>query len=272
MTWGERFALEAHRHATQLLPRLPWLQAVEQVRRRASPSTSSGSQRFERVEVARMVGPRPPPQVRADEDLATTDGLPLGEDLRTRLRASAGIDAAPVRVHTDRQADLLARNHRAAAVTVGDHIYFAKGQFQPHEQHGFALLAHEATHVDAGRQPDSSRRRSTAAGVQEEERAALRVERAVRNRSPVVPPTRAAATVSVGHAPLAPVPTAHAALTAPAPTSVSLQPRMRPMTAALDRSFGDVPGSNPGVDVDGIKRALYADIMRQLRTDFERGG
>jgi phage-related protein len=51
-------------------------------------------------------------------------------------------------LHTGEAADLLAAAHHARAVTIGDQIYFAHGQFAPGTEPGDELLVHELTHVD----------------------------------------------------------------------------------------------------------------------------
>jgi hypothetical protein len=40
------------------------------------------------------------------------------------------------------------------------------------------------------------------------------------------------------------------------------------MRASVDRDTGQPPP----VDVEALRRSLIADLMRQLRSDFERGG
>jgi hypothetical protein len=57
------------------------------------------------------------------------------------------IDFRHVRVHADRAADDSARAVDADAFTVGRHIAFRSGQFNPHSMAGQKLLAHELTHV-----------------------------------------------------------------------------------------------------------------------------
>jgi hypothetical protein len=56
-------------------------------------------------------------------------------------------DFAAVRVHADRAADEAARSLDARAFTIGNDIYFAAGQYNPHGAAGRHLLAHELSHV-----------------------------------------------------------------------------------------------------------------------------
>ena len=48
----------------------------------------------------------------------------------------------------------------------------------------------------------------------------------------------------------------------PAPAAV------QPMAASLDREVSPPPP----FDVEALRRSLLTDLMRQLRSDFERGG
>lgn len=70
-------------------------------------------------------------------------GAELPRDVRTRLEASFGLDLTPVRVHTDGAADRLG----ARALNHGRHIHFGGGEYAPHSDDGYALLAHEVAHI-----------------------------------------------------------------------------------------------------------------------------
>ena len=56
-------------------------------------------------------------------------------------------DFSGVRIHSDANADRLARQIHARAFTHGSDIYFARSQYQPASQQGRHLLAHELAHV-----------------------------------------------------------------------------------------------------------------------------
>ncbi|MBI3230149.1 MAG: DUF4157 domain-containing protein [Burkholderiales bacterium] len=58
-----------------------------------------------------------------------------------------GADFARVKIHTDARAAKLANQVQAQAFTVGEHIFFAAGQFNPDTDEGRELLAHELTHT-----------------------------------------------------------------------------------------------------------------------------
>jgi hypothetical protein len=73
--------------------------------------------------------------------------VPLPPALRSRLEPQMGFDLGGVRLHTDSDAASLASHLRAHAFTVGRHVFFAAGRFQPQTRAGLALMVHELTHV-----------------------------------------------------------------------------------------------------------------------------
>jgi len=62
-------------------------------------------------------------------------------------RPHPGYDFSQVRIHQDSQAAESARAVKAQAYTVGHHIIFNAGKYDPHTSAGGRLLAHELTHV-----------------------------------------------------------------------------------------------------------------------------
>jgi hypothetical protein len=74
-------------------------------------------------------------------------GQPLAADLRGFMRARTGFDFSNVRVHADSQAAASASRIAARAYTLGNHIYFDEGQYQPASHEGRKLLGHELAHV-----------------------------------------------------------------------------------------------------------------------------
>ncbi len=63
------------------------------------------------------------------------------------MESRFGHDFSRVQVHTDAGASESARSVNALAYTVGDHIAFQSGQYNPWSGTGRRLLAHELTHV-----------------------------------------------------------------------------------------------------------------------------
>ncbi|HYI96150.1 MAG TPA: DUF4157 domain-containing protein [Bryobacteraceae bacterium] len=74
-------------------------------------------------------------------------GRPLDSPARSYMEPRFGQDFSGVRVHTDRQAAESARAVDAHAYTVGNHIVFDEGKYQPDSHDGRHLLAHELAHT-----------------------------------------------------------------------------------------------------------------------------
>ncbi|MBI5936920.1 MAG: DUF4157 domain-containing protein [Betaproteobacteria bacterium] len=75
------------------------------------------------------------------------DGQPLPPPLRADMEGRFGMDLSTVRIHTDARANALNEALHAHAFTVGEHIAFNDGRFQPETGAGRFLLAHELAHV-----------------------------------------------------------------------------------------------------------------------------
>lgn len=74
-------------------------------------------------------------------------GIGLDGGIRARLETGLGADLSQVRVHTDSEADSMARSVDAAAFTSGQDIFFRSGAYDPSTPEGMHLLAHEAVHT-----------------------------------------------------------------------------------------------------------------------------
>ena len=79
-------------------------------------------------------------------------GQPLPPVVRGTMEAMLGQDFADVQVHTGKRAGESAEAVSAQAYTVGRHVVFAPGRFEPDTTAGQRLLAHELTHA-AGHRP-----------------------------------------------------------------------------------------------------------------------
>jgi hypothetical protein len=206
-------------------------------------------------------------------------GQPLSPYVQQRLRDFVGPGTEAIRVHTDETANAITHARRADAVTVGEQVFFRQGHFRPHEDEGFALLTHEAMHAIQAMRPGSAWRRATHAGIQEEEQEAsiqernvLRARREVAflpqsaqrpapaSRYPALP-ERQGTTIRSERGPLISEP------------AVPSSPVHRPMAAPAERTLDNATPPTPSVpDVEDLKRTLYRDLMRQIRSDLERGG
>src|ERR1051326_1420892 len=122
-----------------------------------------------------------PPSVTTALDRSGGQSLP--RTVRQAMESSFGRDFNGVRVFTDEHAATATRDAGARAFTSGDHIYFARGEYQPDSARGRELIAHELTHV-----AQQKSGRATVAGIgphddafeKEAERAAAAVGRGER--------------------------------------------------------------------------------------------
>ena len=80
-------------------------------------------------------------------DSKSGGGSPLPTGLLARLGEGLGADLSGVRVHTDVEADKMARSVKSIAFTTGQDIFFSSGAYSPGSSDGLRLLAHEATHT-----------------------------------------------------------------------------------------------------------------------------
>ncbi|MGD8807564.1 MAG: DUF4157 domain-containing protein [Chloroflexota bacterium] len=78
---------------------------------------------------------------------APGSGRPLEASVRTPMERAFGSSLGDVRLHTTGQAQQLNQSLDARATTVGQDIYFDKGEYNPDSTSGRELLAHELTHV-----------------------------------------------------------------------------------------------------------------------------
>jgi hypothetical protein len=81
------------------------------------------------------------------DSVLSSPGSPLESGLEQDMGQRFGHDFSRVRVHTDAAAARSAREVNANAYTVGHNIVFGVGKYQPHNDEGKQLLAHELAHV-----------------------------------------------------------------------------------------------------------------------------
>jgi len=94
-----------------------------------------------------------------DETLAAP-GVPLDESARAFFERRFDRDFSHVRIHADANAASSANAVDARAYTVGNHIAFAAGEYNPSNHSGRLLMAHELAHVvQQGASPQQAVRR-----------------------------------------------------------------------------------------------------------------
>lgn len=77
-------------------------------------------------------------------------GQTMPHGLQSMMESGFGRDFSQVRLHTDSQAEEMSSSINAKAFTLGNDIYFNRGQFSPNTTEGQRLVAHELTHVVQG--------------------------------------------------------------------------------------------------------------------------
>ncbi|HEV7761494.1 MAG TPA: DUF4157 domain-containing protein [Acidimicrobiales bacterium] len=85
-------------------------------------------------------------------ELVAQAGRPLDAAVRGDMESTLGHDFGDVEVHTDGVAAASAHALQAHAYTVGTHVVFGEGRYQPGTTEGRRTLAHELTHVVQQRQ------------------------------------------------------------------------------------------------------------------------
>jgi len=96
---------------------------------------------------ARAQSQAPTPIPASVEQAIASPGEALEDGPRSFMERRFGADFATVRVHQDARAAQSARDVGARAYTVGTHIVFGKGEYDPHGSGGRELLAHELAHT-----------------------------------------------------------------------------------------------------------------------------
>lgn len=89
-------------------------------------------------------GSQAPPSV---HEVLRSSGQPLDSATRAFFEPRFGHDFSRVRVHSGAEAAESAAQVNALAYTVGEHIVFKSGRYDPASMEGRRLLAHELTHV-----------------------------------------------------------------------------------------------------------------------------
>jgi hypothetical protein len=247
-TLGRLLAREAERLRRRHAVTLASVRGAARLADRLAQLPLAGDERFKRIQP-----PAAHPAASSSSEPPAPDDWPGAElpvRTRARLRDLVGPGVERMRVHDGPAADRVAAGAGADALAVGTHVAFRAGRYRPEDEHGFALIAHEATHVVESLRPGVADRRSTLAGVRREETRARAVGRAA--LAPAVPPLGAPA-------PAAPE---------PAVTTAD-----RPLRAAGDdAAAGRAPEPAPSLDLPQLRQMLLGDLLAQIRCEAERGG
>lgn len=74
-------------------------------------------------------------------------GNMMDNGIKNFMESRFGVDFSSVRIHTDSRANSMSKELNARAFTVGNNIYFKNGEYNPSQNSGKFLLAHELTHT-----------------------------------------------------------------------------------------------------------------------------
>lgn len=74
-------------------------------------------------------------------------GQPLPSPVKKTMERAFNSDFSRTRIHHNPESDRLNRSLDSQAFTVGNDIFFSRGEYQPHHPPGQKLLAHELTHT-----------------------------------------------------------------------------------------------------------------------------
>jgi hypothetical protein len=126
---GDAYEQEADRVADQVMRQIDRTEPVVQMK----PSASAAA------------GGEAAPAV--VHDVLHSPGQPLDTSARTSFERRLGQSFEDVRIHVDEHAAASAEAVGARAYTVGNHIVFGDGEFNPHVHEGQRLLLHELVHT-----------------------------------------------------------------------------------------------------------------------------
>ncbi len=185
----------------------------------------------------------------------------IPENLLSKFSHLLKLKIPPVTIMQDDRTDAFLMAKNAAAMTLGQRIYFQQGKFDLKTPEGLGLAGHELTH--AAQQADSSPRYGSPSLLEaqalENEKFILRNARSFQEVPPVSAP--------------------EAERIAPPPDK---SPGATPMFASAVREVSagasEVPPETkpapaiPDSEMKRIKEEVYRDIMMRLKIDFERGG
>ncbi|NJM75811.1 MAG: DUF4157 domain-containing protein [Acaryochloridaceae cyanobacterium RU_4_10] len=149
---GDKYEREADRVAQQVVQRLN-APKLEQSESEKSVQRESLPEEEDELQMKPLVQRASNGAIPASEELESAiaqsrgGGQPLADPLRQPLEQAFGADFSRVRVHADTQADRLNRSIQARAFTTGQDVFFRQGAYQPGNQEGQELIAHELTHV-----------------------------------------------------------------------------------------------------------------------------
>jgi hypothetical protein len=200
-------------------------------------------------------------------------GAPLSSALRRTIRRRLGFDPVRVRIHAGESAHRAASELRAAAFTLGEHIYFARGRFDPATPAGRDLLVHELVHVrqqPGGRPFRAEELSPMRLAVLEAEARGGGQPRAAPKRPPLV------LAPSAGAAPAVPLLADETSSAVASPTPTEEPPAAAPAAGAAAAAAPAAAAAGPAApappDARQVADEVFKLLERRLRIERERTG
>jgi hypothetical protein len=113
----------------------------------ASAARPGGNAAVSRAVQRAGEGPGQAPEGFSGRMASAEAGTAIPDQARQTLEASFGTSLAGVRLHVGGTSASLAEEVGARAFTVGQDVYFGRGEYDPGSSGGYELLAHEVTHT-----------------------------------------------------------------------------------------------------------------------------
>ncbi|MER7251318.1 DUF4157 domain-containing protein [Kribbella sp. NPDC000426] len=300
-TLGQLLDAQARARIAGYMPSLAWAGPFAVLARRVEQLAEMSGERFERVEqrprtdiaargprssAATQQPARPVERTAEYGEARQGDVREVPSQVQSRLREIVGPAADAMQVHVGPDADAVARAADADAVTVGRDVHVRRDRYAPQREDGVALLAHEATHVaalldpgtgwkravgaDAGEPLARDHERQVLAGTVHEPTGRARRDDNRRTDSDAQPVGGVSRAGTVSGATLASFPggTGAPSQAASVPGTTVHATAPQAARAATDR---DLEGP-PAVDLESLRRGVVADVMRQIMSEYERGG
>ena len=179
-------------------------------------------------------GPGPSTAPDIVHEVLEGQGQPIPNKLRRDMEGLLGEDFADVRFHTGERASASAQAVAADAYTVGRHVVFASGQFNPGSVKGRQLLAHELSHAAGYRPgvmaPSGDLHISAPTEAAERQAVAISAGAVSRDAMPVTQPRLFRQVAPI--APLAGVSVNHARVTVPPAAGLTFSATITPANAS----------------------------------------
>lgn len=111
-------------------------------------------------------------------------GSSLDRETQSTMSGKFGVDFSRVKIHANEESATMNNQINARAFTVGNDIYFNKGEYQPGTKEGNHLLAHELTHTVQQKNENHINRKGLG-DIPEATRKKMRISRAAPPQSTV---------------------------------------------------------------------------------------